>query len=120
MKRSTPSFLKLLWEPLISHVSFLLRFQTPRTKQVIREGTDHHRNRQILSLCLDAINKELLVPFVRDSINNQRDPTAEFYQEWLSNVQDRSYLFYYHITYFIIVYHFIYLQRGSERKILII
>ena len=91
--------LKLLWEPLISHVSSLLGFRTPRAKQVVREGIDHHRNRQILSVCLDAISKELLVPFVRDSIKNDRDPTAEFYQEWLSHVEDRSYLFYYHITY---------------------
>lgn len=110
MKRSTPSF------KITLGTSNFPCFRTPREKQIVREGTDHHRSRQILSLCLGAINKELLVPFVRDSIKNQRDPTAEFYQEWLSNVQDRSYFFYYHITYFIIVYHFSYLQRGSERK----
>ena len=52
-----------------------------------------------MSVCLDAVSKELLVPFVGDSIKNDRDPTAEFYQEWLSHAEDRSYLFYYHITY---------------------
>ena len=52
-----------------------------------------------MSVCLDAISKELLVPFVRDSIKNDRDPTAEFYQEWLIHIEDRSYLFYYHTTY---------------------
>ena len=99
---------KLLWEPLISHVSSLLGFRTPRAKLVFREGIDHHRSRPIFSVCINAISKELLVPFVRDSIKNDSVPTAEFYQEWLSYVEDRSYLFYYHITYsYISSFHFL-------------
>ena len=37
--------LRLLWEHLISHVSSLLGFWTPRAKQVVQEGSDHHHSR---------------------------------------------------------------------------
>ena len=52
--------LELLWEPILSHVVSLLGFRTPRAKQVVKEGIDHHCSRQILEACLEAISKELL------------------------------------------------------------
>ena len=96
---------------IISQVSSLLGFQTPRAKQVVREGIDHHRNK--FYVCLDAISKELLVPFVGESNKNDRDSTAEFYQEWLRYVEVRSYLFYYHITYYLLSF---YLLTQGVRK----
>ena len=54
--------LKLMWEPIFSHVVSLLGFGTPRAKQVVKEGIYHHRSRQILEVCLEAISKELLTP----------------------------------------------------------
>ena len=68
--------LKLLW--------------TPRGKDVVREGVDHHRTKQILSVCLEAIEKELLV---------KKQSTAEEYQECLTSVEDNSYLFIYQIAF---------------------
>ena len=50
--------LKLLWEPVLSHVVSLLGFRTPRAKQVVKEGIDHHHSRQILEACLEAISKD--------------------------------------------------------------
>ena len=98
--------LKLLWEPILSHVVSLLGFRTPRAKQVVKEGIDHHCSRQILEACLEAISKELLTPYVRDCMKNNTTPNAESYQIWLSNVKDHTYLFYYHVTFsFLLSFH---------------
>ena len=98
--------LKLLWEPILSHVVSLLGFRTPRAKQVVKEGIDHHRSRQILEVCLEAISKELLTPYARDCMKSNTTLNAEGYQIWLSNVKDRTYLFYYHVTFsFLLSFH---------------
>ena len=91
--------LKLLWYPIISHLSTLLGFRTPRGKDIVREGVDHHRTKQILSVCLEAIAKELLVCYVRCCIQNEKQPTVEEYQECLTSIEDNSYLFLYHIAF---------------------
>ena len=60
--------LKFLWYPFVSYLSTLLGFRTPRAKDVVKEGVDHHRtkqvfSKQIFSICLEALSEELL-PFV--------------------------------------------------------
>ena len=98
--------LRLLWEPILSHVVSLLGFRTPRAKQVVKEIIDHHRSRQILEVCLAAVSKELLTQYVRDCMKNNITPNAESYQIWLSNVKDHTYLFYYHVTFlFFLSFH---------------
>ena len=64
--------LKLRWCPVISNLLLLLGSQTPRAKYIVREGFDYHRTKQILSLCLEAIAKELLVPYVCHCIQNKK------------------------------------------------
>ena len=41
--------LLLLWHPLISQLASMPGFRTPCTKDVVCEGIDHHRTRQIIS-----------------------------------------------------------------------
>ena len=91
--------LKFHWYPIISHLSTLLGFRTPREKCVIREGVHHYRTKQILSVCLEAISKELLVPYVRRCIQNENKPITGEYQEWLTSAEYNSYLFFYHIAF---------------------
>ena len=55
--------LKFLWYPFVSYLSTLLGFRTPRAKDVVKEGVNHHRTKQIFSVCLEALSKELLLPF---------------------------------------------------------
>ena len=74
--------LKLLWEPILTHVGYLLGLRTLRSKKVVKEGIDHHRSRQILEVSLEAISKELITPYVRDFIKNITTPNANL----LSNV----------------------------------
>ena len=48
----------------------MLGFHTEKVKVVVKNGIDHHCIRQILSSCLYAVSKELLVPFIRDCQKN--------------------------------------------------
>ena len=66
--------LKLKWEPVISNISHLLGFTTSRAKLVVWEGIDHHWSKQILSVCLDAIRKELLMSFARKCKTRKYQP----------------------------------------------
>ena len=91
--------LKLLWHPLISQLASMLGFRTPRAKDVVREGIDHHRTRQILSVCLEALSKELVLPVVRECIRNEEEVSVEGYQKYFKNVQNQSYIFFYDIAF---------------------
>ena len=91
--------LKLLWEPLLVHIATLLGFRTPRAKEVFKAGIDHHRTRQVLSVLLEALTKELLTPYVRDCISKCEEPTVLGYRSWMDSVCNSSYIFYHHITF---------------------
>ena len=91
--------LKFLWQPLFSTLASLLGFRTPKAKEVMKAGIDHHRSRQILFITLEALTKELLFPYVHHSIRSDQSPMNEAFESWLENVKDQSYLFYFHITF---------------------
>ena len=74
--------LKLLRHPLISQLASKLSFRTPCTKDVVREGIDHHHRRQIISVCLEALSKELLLLYVRECIRNEEEVSVEGYQKY--------------------------------------
>ena len=42
----------------------MLGCRTPCAKDVVREGIDRHRTRQIPSVCLEALSKELVLSYV--------------------------------------------------------
>ena len=50
---------------------------------VVKNGIDHHRTQQMLSSCLYALSKELLVPFICDFQKNGVKPSSENYSEWI-------------------------------------
>ena len=77
----------------------MLGFRTPHAKDVVREGIDHHRTRQILSVCLEALSKELVLPFVHECIRNEEEVSVEGYQKYFKNVQNQSYIFFYDIAF---------------------
>ena len=74
----------------MSYLSTLLGFQTPRANNVVKEGVDHHRtkqifSKQIFSICLEALSKELLLPFVQESMEKNTNISVENFQDWLQN-----------------------------------
>ena len=50
----------------------MLGFRTPHAKDVACEGIDHHRTRQILSVCLEALSKELVLPYCVNALEMGR------------------------------------------------
>lgn len=95
--------LKLLWEPIISNIFHLLGFRAPRSKQDVQEGIDHHRSKQILSVYLDAISKELLMPFVRKCMWDQEKPTIQLYQQWLKTLNDQTFILLPHYVFIFVI-----------------
>ena len=67
--------LRLLWEPFLCEFAKLLGFRTPRSQEVVKNGIDHHRSRYILQSTLEALTKELLVPFVKECIKFGKEAT---------------------------------------------
>ena len=49
----------------------MLGYRTPHAKDVVCEGIDHHRTRQILSACLKALSRKLVLPYVHECIRNE-------------------------------------------------
>ena len=77
----------------------MLGYRTPHAKDVVCEGIDHHRTRQILSVCLEALSKELVLPYVHECIRNEEEVSVEGYQKYFKNVQNQSYIFFYDIAF---------------------
>ena len=91
--------LDYLWAPLLGDVAKKLGFRTPRALDVVRRGVDHHRSRQLLATALEAITKELLVCYVRDSHYCDVEVSAESYYQWLSTVKNANYIFWYYMAF---------------------
>ena len=73
------SLLIFFWVPLLSSLAKYLGFRTNRALEVVRNGVDHHRSRQILATVLEALSCELVLPCVREELRNNRRPTAQTY-----------------------------------------
>ena len=77
----------------------MLGFRTEKAQMVVKNGIDHHRTRQILSSCLYALSKELLVPFIRDCQKNGVKPSSKNYSEWIDETCSEQYMLFYHLTF---------------------
>ena len=91
--------LKLLWVPFLNKIVKLLGFRTEKAQSIVKNGTDHHRTRQILSTCLFALSKELLVPYVQDCQKIRIKPMNQHYLNWVHSICSEQYMFLYHITF---------------------
>lgn len=94
------ALLSFCWVPFLKTFAQCLGFRREKALQVVRSGIDHHRSRQILRAALDAISRELLVPYVRHCISENKNVSVDGYSMWMENeVNDQGYLFMYHITF---------------------
>ena len=51
-------------------------------KDVVREGIDHQRMRQIPSVCLEGLSKKLVLSYVSECIRNEGEVSIEGYQKY--------------------------------------
>ena len=94
------ALLSLMWTPILSHFVKQLGFRTSHAQDVVRNGVDHHRSRQILEVALQAISAELLIPYIRDCISHNIRPSFSGYFAWIeTNVNDPVYNFLFDICF---------------------
>ena len=63
------------WQPIIRKIAIKLGFRTPKAQNVVKSGIDHHRSQQILAALLNALSRELIIPYVRYCITHNVTPT---------------------------------------------
>ena len=84
----------------MKEISLSLGFRTFKAQQVFKNGIDHHRSCQVLEVCLTALTKELMVPYIRFCHEIEVVPSAEDYIQWFSsNIQNQNYAYLYHVTF---------------------
>lgn len=107
--------LSFLWVPFMKTIALELGFRTEKAQRVFRCGVDHHRSRQVLESCLEALSKELVLPFIRHSIQNDEEPTAIGYNKWYECfVENQNYAFLFHVTFsYLLSFH---LYNEAVRK----
>ena len=107
--------LRFLWQPFLSHFVKCLGFRTLKAQHVVLNGVDHHRSKQLLSSCFEALSKELLVPYICYCIEKGEEASNDGYQEWVDKfVDDPTYIFLYHLTFtYLLGFH---LYNEATRK----
>ena len=78
---------KLLWTPLLRHVSSIKGFKTARSRAFIQGCGDNHITWQIIRVVTESIIKELLVPYVRLCSERNQEPTVDGYMAWVQGVK---------------------------------
>ena len=92
--------LRFLWQPFLSHFVKCIGFRIYKAQQVALNGVDHHRSKQLLSSCFEALSKELLVPYICYCTEKGEEASNDGYQDCVDNfIDDPTYLFLYHVTY---------------------
>ena len=93
--------LKLMWEPVLNHISSLLGFRSANAKRVFKAGIDHHRTRQTLLALSEALSKELITPYIRYCLSNDEIVSTEGYASWVeeSETVGPTYMFFYHCAF---------------------
>ncbi len=104
------AILNIAW-PFIEQIVHELGFRSPKAKEVVKKGANHHRTRQILGTLLDAVSLELLFDYVK----TDPTPSAERYLKWVDEeVENPSYMFLFDLCFtYLLAFH---LLTESVRK----
>ena len=89
------TLLSLLWKPFLCHFAVILGFRSSRAQDVVRTGIDHHRSRQILFTVLQALSRELVLPYIRymKDTDSHNMSVLGYFQWYEANVTDQVYHF---------------------------
>ena len=110
------TLLKFLWHSLLSCFVQFLGFRTARAKEVVKNGIDHHRSRQILGSVLEALSCELVVAYIQHARKYQQEPTAKGYMQWVRREVNDPHIYgnVAHYIYLLVVVSSIY-RIGEEK-----
>lgn len=103
------------WMPVLSHFATLLGFRSPKAQQVVKSGTNHHRSRAILSCMLEALTRELLLPYIKVCIAQKQKTSSLGFFQWIdTQVKNPNYHFLCDFTFtYLLAFH---LYNEATRK----
>ena len=85
--------LRFLCQAFLSHFVKGLGFRTLKAQQLVLNGVDHHRSKQLLSSCFEALSKELLVSCICYCTEKGEEASNDGYQQLVDNfVDDPTYI----------------------------
>ena len=85
--------LRFLCQAFLSHFVKCLGFRTLKAQQLVLNGVDHHRSKQLLSSCFEALSKELLVSCICYCTEKGEEASNDGYQQLVDNfVDDPTYI----------------------------
>ena len=116
------ALLKMLWSPFLHHFAIVPGFRSPWAQQVIFNGVDHHRTRQILTTLLHALSKELVRPYVQQQRMNGNEADADRSFDWFEkDVRNPNYIFAWRIcfTYLLAFYMYTESIRKNHHQLMI-
>ena len=99
--------LKLCWIPFLNEVVKRLGFRSLKAQDVVKNGVDHHRSKQILEASLEAMSRELILPYVKNCKDKKGTPSCEGFHKWMeSQVDNDLYFFLYDVTFtYLLAFH---------------
>ena len=75
------SFRKLNWPVFTNTLGNILGFQSPKTQEYLKKGSDHHKAWHYFDLIYCSLSLVLVVPYVKECIKIKSNPTANGYLE---------------------------------------
>ena len=88
---SGKAFMNCNWDVFMKDVCEELGFKSENSLKYIKKGSDHHKLWQILEITYLAITDELLLPYIRQSLNTGAIPCVAGYWEFSNNVLSPSF-----------------------------
>ena len=82
---------KLMWVPVMRHVANIMGFKSPRAMSYIQGCGDNHLTWQLVRIVLESLVKELMVPYVRQSMEAGKEVTVQDYMQWMDHTKNKNY-----------------------------
>ena len=110
----TKSCFKLLWNVILEDIAEVMGYTSTRAKTACQKCTDHHKAWQLLKISMIAVSKELVLPFVRECLARDINPSVYSFYTYMRDVKNPNVNFLMHamLTYVFALFLF----RAGERS----
>ncbi|XP_052075429.1 uncharacterized protein LOC127712863 [Mytilus californianus] len=85
--------IKLLWDIAVFDLAKMLGFHSPKALQSFQNAGDHHKSWQSLMIFMHSMAQELLVPYCRQEVKKNANPSLTGYFSYLNGATSSNYKF---------------------------
>lgn len=85
--------IKLMFDVSLKDEAFLMGFKTEASLEYVRKASNNHNNWELVMIHFISSVDELLLPYVRQCLEEVKIPTVHGFHAWMSTVQDPNYMF---------------------------